>query len=175
MTDVTELKRVQGELRRHKEELEELVTERTAELIAVNEQLREARDNLEALFAAAPLAIGVFDAEGNVTNINPAAERLYGWSREEFEGRLLLYHSRGCSRGVPDHYSTAAPGRIFHRRRNQTAAPRRPPLDVSFSAAPLRRSRRAGPGLHLPGRRRHPAQGGRRGPAHPGHGAGKHG
>ncbi len=33
MTDVTELKRTQEELRRHKEELEDLVTERTAELI----------------------------------------------------------------------------------------------------------------------------------------------
>ncbi len=56
----------------------------------MNEQLREARDNLEALFAAAPLAIAEFDAAGNVTNINPAAERLYGWSREEVQGRLPL-------------------------------------------------------------------------------------
>ena len=90
MTDITELKRVQEELRRHKEELEEVVNERTAELVSVNEQLREANGSLEALFAAAPLAIVEFDAKGNVTNINPAAERLYGWSLEEVQGRLPL-------------------------------------------------------------------------------------
>ncbi len=64
LTDITELKQTQEELRLHKEELEELVLERTAELMQVNGQLREANDNLEALFQAAPLAIGVFDNKG---------------------------------------------------------------------------------------------------------------
>ena len=90
LTDITELKHAQEELRLHKEELEELVAERTAELLQANEQLREANGNLEALFQAAPLAIVVFDAEGKVTNINPAAERLYGWTLQEVQGRLPL-------------------------------------------------------------------------------------
>ena len=50
LTDITELKHAQEELRLHKEELEELVAERTAELLQANEQLREANDNLRALF-----------------------------------------------------------------------------------------------------------------------------
>ena len=107
MTDITELKRVQEELRRHKEELEELVTERTAELISVNEQLREANDNLEALFAAAPLAIGVFDQQGWLKEVNPAAERIFGWTREELAGPCPAHHSRGRPRGVPGHDTSA--------------------------------------------------------------------
>ena len=54
MTDVSELKRVQEELRQHQENLEELVTERTAALSRANEQLRQANEELEALFQAAP-------------------------------------------------------------------------------------------------------------------------
>jgi PAS domain S-box-containing protein len=88
LTDITELKHTQEELRLHKEELEELVTQRVAELIEVNEQLRQANEQLEALFRAAPLAIAAFDADGRVTKINPACERLYGWSPEEVQGRL---------------------------------------------------------------------------------------
>ncbi len=44
MTDITELKRIQEELRLHKEDLEELVGERTAELLQVNEDLERELD-----------------------------------------------------------------------------------------------------------------------------------
>jgi PAS domain S-box-containing protein len=90
LTDITELKRTQEELRLHKEDLEELVAQRTTELIEANKQLFQANEQLEALFRASPLAIAVFDTEGNVTKINPAAERLYGWTLEEVQGRLPL-------------------------------------------------------------------------------------
>ncbi|MFZ2088676.1 MAG: PAS domain S-box protein [Desulfobaccales bacterium] len=79
LTDINELTRTQEELRLHKEDLEDLVA-----------QLREANDQLRALFAAAPLAIGVFDAEGRLVNVNPASERIFGWSPEEVLGRLPL-------------------------------------------------------------------------------------
>jgi PAS domain S-box-containing protein len=82
LTDITELKQAQEELRLHKEDLEDLVTQRTAQLIEANEQL-------ETLFAAAPLAIGVFDDQGRLQQVNPAAERIFGWTREEMVGREL--------------------------------------------------------------------------------------
>ena len=88
MTDITELKRVQEELRLHKEDLEELVSERTAELLQANEQLREAKEKFETLFQAAPLAIEEFDARGRIVSVNPASERIFGWSLEEVQGRL---------------------------------------------------------------------------------------
>ena len=88
LTDITELKRTQEELRLHKEKLEELVSARTATLTSVNQQLQEANDNLEALFRAAPLAIGMFDDQGRLLKVNPVAERIFGWPQEELEGRL---------------------------------------------------------------------------------------
>ena len=89
MTDVSELKHVQEELRRHQEDLEELVTERTAELLQANEQLRQANEELEALFQAAPLAIGVFDDQGRLVTANPANERVFGWPLSEVEGQMI--------------------------------------------------------------------------------------
>jgi len=90
LTDITELKRTQEELRLHKEGLEEPVVHRTAELTELNEQLHQVNEKLEALFRAAPLAIASFDADGNITSINPAAERLFGWSLEELLSRPPL-------------------------------------------------------------------------------------
>ncbi len=88
-TDVTELKRTQEELRLHKEELDELVTERTAELFQVKEQFRETKEHLEAVFQAAPLGIGVFDAEGRVVTANAASERIFGWPLAEIRGQIV--------------------------------------------------------------------------------------
>jgi PAS domain S-box-containing protein len=88
LTDITELKRTQEELRLHQEELEKLVAERTTELHELNEQLQEANDNLEALFRAAPLAIGVLDDQGRLIKVNPASERIFGWSQAEVQGHL---------------------------------------------------------------------------------------
>ena len=88
MTDITELTRAQEELRLHKEDLEKLVTERTSELAAANEHLRQVNEELEALFQAAPLAIGVFDKQGRVVSANPAAERMFDWPLAETLGRV---------------------------------------------------------------------------------------
>ena len=137
MTDITQLKRTQEELRLHKEDLEGLVADRTAELIEVNARLREANDNLRALFEAAPLALGVFDAEGRVVTVNKASERIFGWSQEEVQGRLPLSippenaeASLAILQGVLQGESFVG-AEITQRRQDGS------PIDVSFSAAPL--------------------------------------
>jgi two-component system, cell cycle sensor histidine kinase and response regulator CckA len=48
-----------------------------------DEQLREARQTIEAIVEASPLAIFASDAEGRITRWNAAAERTFGWSRSE--------------------------------------------------------------------------------------------
>ncbi len=58
MTDITKLRRAQEELRLHKEDLEELVSERTAELVRANELLRQANEELEAVFQASRFPSG---------------------------------------------------------------------------------------------------------------------
>ncbi|MEJ2224657.1 MAG: PAS domain S-box protein [Syntrophobacterales bacterium] len=137
LTDITELKTAQEELRLHKEELEELVAERTTELLEVNEELREANDNLRALFEAAPLAIGVFDAEGKVVSVNPASERLFGWSQEEFKGHLPLSMPTKAPEEARAPLERALQGRSFTGTEVKQQRKDGALIAVSLSAAPL--------------------------------------
>jgi two-component system cell cycle sensor histidine kinase/response regulator CckA len=51
------------------------------------EQLRSTGEMLRSVFAASPLAIMATDVNGLVTLWNPAAERLFGWKRDEVIGK----------------------------------------------------------------------------------------
>ncbi|WP_025323707.1 hybrid sensor histidine kinase/response regulator [Deferrisoma camini] len=99
--DVTEHRRRDAELARYRTRLEELVQERTKELERTNERLsreieerrrveaalRESEARYRALFAAAPDAILVVDAEtGTIREANPAASRLTGWPEVRLTG-----------------------------------------------------------------------------------------
>lgn len=53
------------------------------------EDLRKANDYLQTLALSSPLAIIALDIDGMVTMWNPAAERIFGWSRKEILGRPL--------------------------------------------------------------------------------------
>jgi len=74
--------------------LESRVRERTAELetqIAVREaaerELDKRRQYLESILLNAPNAIITVDPKGRITEWNPGAERLFGWPREEAQGK----------------------------------------------------------------------------------------
>jgi PAS domain S-box-containing protein len=102
-TDITERKRAE-------ELLERCVRERTAELLGLNdalqveiaerrtteETLRESEEELrhslkfnQAVMANMGEGLYSLDAKGLVTYVNPAAERLFGWSSAELLGRKM--------------------------------------------------------------------------------------
>ena len=98
--DITQRKRAEGELRKHRDHLEELVAERSTELQTANEQLRRElarRKRVEkaqklseakyrALFEEAADPFVVIDAEtGAMVEFNQRAHQNLGHSREEFE------------------------------------------------------------------------------------------
>ncbi|HZR47097.1 MAG TPA: PAS domain-containing sensor histidine kinase [Candidatus Manganitrophaceae bacterium] len=56
---------------------------------SAEETLRAANETLQALIHAAPLAIYTIDRDGRVRTWNRAAERIFGWRREEAIGELL--------------------------------------------------------------------------------------
>jgi PAS domain S-box-containing protein len=76
--------RVQAELRRHHDHLEQLVKERAAELVAANEALRHSHTELQAIYDG--LADGLLIADlgtRRFVRANPAICRMLGYSEEE--------------------------------------------------------------------------------------------
>ncbi len=125
--------------------LEKQVEERTAALTAeiadrkrAQEALREANDTLEAVIQASPMGITILDSDANVKLWNPAAERIFGWRKEEVLGRPLP--------SIPPHKSEEL--RAFRERLlrgdafSDTEVVRQKKdgslIDVSLSTAPLR-------------------------------------
>ena len=71
-------------LRRLSEELEGRVAERTAELMAANQSLRESEQRYRTLVEHAPEAIVVLDLDvGRFDDVNQNAERMFGMCRKE--------------------------------------------------------------------------------------------
>jgi PAS domain S-box-containing protein len=102
-TDITERKRAEGELERHREHLEELVRQRTDQLETVNAELQREiverkgaeealRINLtkySVLFESFPLGISVTDHKGAILETNEAAVRLLGVPIKEHTQRQV--------------------------------------------------------------------------------------
>lgn len=78
-TEITRIKEAEQVLQRGKVELENLVSERTAEL-------REREEVLRLITSAAQDAIIMVDNDGKVTFWNKAAEKMFGYSSEEMQG-----------------------------------------------------------------------------------------
>lgn len=72
--DISERRRVEAELRRHRDHLQQMVDERTAEL--------------RAIFAATPLAI-LMTVDDQVRLVNPALEQMFGRCSREVVGRSI--------------------------------------------------------------------------------------
>ena len=95
-----ERKRVEEELRQHRDRLDVLVNERTAELARANEKLlqeiaehklaeealRESEKRFRVLAASAPIGIFLTDAEGEVSYTNERLWAITGLSPEESPG-----------------------------------------------------------------------------------------
>ena len=99
-----ERKKVEGELKKHRVHLEELVKERTADLTTVNKQLKqEVAERKQAekavksselryrrLFEAAKDGILILSKEsGEIEDVNPYLMEILGYSKEDFLGKQL--------------------------------------------------------------------------------------
>jgi PAS domain S-box-containing protein len=69
----------------HTAQVEQLVTERTAQAKLLSQTLKSLRQNLEMLDLASD-AIILWDLNDQITYWNQGAERLYGWTKEEVLG-----------------------------------------------------------------------------------------
>ncbi len=75
--DITERKRAEAELTRHRDHLEELVGLRTDDLMQANQRLEEARVRLHDAIESSPGAFSLFDAQDRLAVFNRRYTRLY--------------------------------------------------------------------------------------------------
>ena len=95
--DLTDRKRQEEEIATAEERLEALVEERTAELVKANERLQaeillprrlDQLVLLQLVLDRSPIACVMNDTDFSITYWNPAAEQIFGFSKEEALGKL---------------------------------------------------------------------------------------
>lgn len=109
--EIRRRERVEAVLRENEQQLERRVEERTVELIAANAQLHEeaeSRLRAEGRFkvlveGVRDYAIFMLDRTGMITNWNPGAERIKGYSEDEIVGKhfSIFYTEEDRLAGVP--------------------------------------------------------------------------
>ncbi len=82
------------ELQRRLAELEKKNQQLTREIedrIKIEEELRESQERLTAIFEASPDPVVVYDKQGLVEYLNPAFERVFGWTYADLRGKKIPF------------------------------------------------------------------------------------
>jgi PAS domain S-box-containing protein len=124
--EVAERRRKDSELQLIKQDLEQRVAARTAELAATNSLLGQQREWLHTILTSICDAVIATDASGRVVFLNPVAEQLTGWRDADAQGQPLerIWQVRG------DEQLRAAPLVAEVLRRGQLV--RGGPLNLEF-------------------------------------------
>ena len=88
-TDITEPKKIEKELTKHREHLEELVKNRTRELVKINKELEIEKANIDKLFETAQEAIVMADKDGRILRVNKEFTKLFKYSFDEVLGNSI--------------------------------------------------------------------------------------
>ena len=76
-------------VRRSRDALEVAVADRTAKLIAANEEFRREKEQLDGLFELSPDAVILTDDDFHVLRVNKEFTRIFGYTAEEAAGQWL--------------------------------------------------------------------------------------
>ena len=116
------------------------VTKERESAVALQNQL----SLMEAINTSAPDGLIMLDAEGRVTSVNPAGQRMLGYTQAELRGRVLHDVCHGKSQdGHPLLWSecpiaqACASGKTLHGHDDLHFRKDGTPVNISFSSAPL--------------------------------------
>jgi PAS domain S-box-containing protein len=87
MIDASERVRAQQDLEQHRDRLEEMVNQRTAELRSTNQELAREQSFSSAVLDTAGALVVVLDREGRIVRFNQACEEITGWDADEVRGK----------------------------------------------------------------------------------------
>ncbi len=154
--DVTQRKQVEVELRRHRDNLEDLVRERTERLSSTNEQLQreiaekklaeralqKSETMLRGIFDQTFQFIGVLRLDGTVVKVNKTAMDFVGTSETEIEGRPFWEtpwwtHSRREQARLKDAIRRGAGGEFVRYESTNTASDHQT-MRMDISIKPVR-------------------------------------
>jgi len=85
--DVSERVRAEQALEQHRDRLEEMVIQRTAELRSANQELAREQSFSSAVLDTAGALVVVLDREGRIVRFNQACEQITGWDADEVRGK----------------------------------------------------------------------------------------
>ena len=152
VTDLTEHHRTEAELQQYREHLEELVAQRTRDLIAANEELATAREQaqqraaqLESFISSMADGVALFDVEGNTLLINDAGRAIIGGPPpKSLEEWAALYQRVTQDDQLLPHdqiaLSRALRGETVKDARYKIIGPSGTSVTLSISASPVRDS-----------------------------------
>jgi len=100
--DISARVNMENELSRHREQLEEQVKERTAQLSAANQSLAEAAREWQSTFDNVSDAVTLLAEDGRILKCNAAMEKMFGKASEEIIGRHCYEIVHGTSAPVGD-------------------------------------------------------------------------
>lgn len=83
--DITERKKMEEDLIRSKDQLEQRVKERTFELQETLNELSESEQKYRSLVHSAPIGIAITDLKGHILDMNPAMMNLTGYSKKDID------------------------------------------------------------------------------------------
>jgi two-component system sensor histidine kinase/response regulator len=89
-SEILERESMEKELKTHRDHLEELISEGTRELEIKSQEIETNEKKLRTITSSIQDAIVMLDSRGNILFWNPAAERMFGCTSDELQGREFI-------------------------------------------------------------------------------------